>query len=84
VLEIVEHHGAARRVAQVPDEILRDGGATRRRRQEPAARGSRDQTGILERRETDEDDTVGEIVEQLGRHLDGEPRLPVPPCRWST
>ena len=63
----------------MPSELLRDGLATRREDSENQSCGRRDEGGILERRKTDEDDAVGELVEQLGGNLHREPCLTRPP-----
>ncbi len=77
VLEVVEHQQELA-VAQIPSELLRDALATRREDPESQSDGRRDEVGILERRKSDEDDAVGELVEQLGSHLHCEPRLARP------
>ena len=42
---------------------------------EGPSNGRQDEAGIRERRQADEEDSVGEVVEELGRNLCGQPRL---------
>ena len=63
---------------QMLAELVGDGFFTRRADTESARHGRQHESGVLERREADKCDAVGEIVEKLGGNLDGEPRLAGP------
>ena len=59
----------------MPAKLLGERFATRRKDAESPCDGRQHEVGILERRQADEQDAVGEVVEKLGCSLDGEPRL---------
>jgi hypothetical protein len=69
VLEIVEHEQESP-IAQVARQGLAHISAALGNAKGPS-NGRKDQAGIRERGEIDEEDSVGEIVEELGRDLCG-------------
>ena len=74
VLEVVEHEQELP-VAQVPAKILSELLAARPLNVKDPCDGRQDELGIRKRREPDEENAVGEVVQQVGRNLQGQPRL---------
>ena len=79
VLEVVENeeHVTA---AQMPCECRLDGLARPVGDAECPRHANEHEVGVAQGREVDEEDTVAEVREELGRRLDGEPCLAGPTC----